>query len=93
MPRGMECCHHCDNRKCVNPFHLFVGTKSDNMIDSVIKRRHVNSKKDYCKNGHSLSGDNLYTHNHNGSTYRSCVVCRKKISRDWYYAKIQGQLK
>lgn len=32
-------CHHCDNRKCFNPDHLFIGTNRDNMIDMFKKGR------------------------------------------------------
>lgn len=36
---GMMVCHTCDNTRCCNPQHLFLGTNSDNQIDSSIKGR------------------------------------------------------
>jgi hypothetical protein len=38
---GLELCHHCDVRTCVNPRHLFLGTRSDNMQDASSKGRLV----------------------------------------------------
>lgn len=40
IPNRQIICHHCDNPRCCNPSHLFLGTHSDNSRDKVSKRRH-----------------------------------------------------
>lgn len=44
IPDGLFVCHHCDNRLCVRPEHLFLGTAQDNVDDMMAKGRGVESR-------------------------------------------------
>lgn len=39
IPDGLQVLHHCDNRRCINIHHLFLGTQSDNLKDAISKGR------------------------------------------------------
>src|SRR5579872_970926 len=41
IPAGQDVLHTCDNKLCVNPRHLFLGTKKDNAQDMKAKERHL----------------------------------------------------
>jgi hypothetical protein len=55
IPDGVLICHSCDNRKCVNPDHLFAGTPKDNTQDMIRKGRK------YLPIGESNRGSKLNT--------------------------------
>lgn len=41
IPSGMYICHKCDNPRCCNPEHLFLGTSSENAKDAFSKNRRI----------------------------------------------------
>jgi hypothetical protein len=45
IPDGKLVCHHCDNRRCVRPDHLFLGTIQDNIRDRDAKARQARGER------------------------------------------------
>jgi len=52
-PPGMILCHRCDVRRCVNPDHLVLGTRADNMADHKAKRLAVHAAR--ADTGHGVA--------------------------------------
>lgn len=51
IPEAMNVCHTCDERKCVNPHHLWLGSQSDNLRDAVAKDRMFRPNTNGERNG------------------------------------------
>lgn len=47
IPQGYCACHRCDRPTCINPDHLFVGTKSQNTADRQAKGRQARGERHY----------------------------------------------
>lgn len=84
IPKGMHLMHKCDNRKCVRPEHLRIGTPLENVRDCHTKGRHPDnqhSKKTHCHRGHPFSPENTNNYEWRGIHYRRCRKCSVIESR------------
>ena len=80
IPPGLWILHNCDNRLCVNPEHLYAGTRKDNDNDVINRGRLQGSK-----NGNNiLIEEDIYeiiTDVYNDK-YRSCSQIANKYNLD-----------
>lgn len=76
-------CHKCDNRKCVNPDHLFLGTAKDNAKDRDTKHRGYHQSSKFVPPWLGKhKGD--YFINGRGVIKQSCSTCKKEFYRSPY---------
>jgi hypothetical protein len=84
IPPSTYVCHSCDNRRCINTDHLFLGTMYDNINDMIAKRRHTHGERNGC---HKLSDSDVITI-YNSELSKSELSDRYCVSeRQIYYIK------
>ena len=87
IPKGFEIDHLCHNKSCVNPIHLEVVTRSENVRRGWKVNIPPNSRKTHCLRGHALTPDNIYDE-HGKRKCRQCRVLRDRERKARHRAAI-----
>ena len=83
IPDGLFVLHSCDNRKCVNPKHLSLGTNADNVHDMLSKGRQNHQLVKVCPKGHFYDAINTLITKQG----RVCRICKKEAAAKYFRVK------
>lgn len=79
VPQGLCVLHRCDNPACVNPTHLFLGTKKDNSEDMLSKGRHGRSRPHLTREDVEEIRQRLAAGESKVSVARAYGMCRSTV--------------
>ena len=85
--KKMCVCHICNNKACINPEHLYLGSYSQNSMDCINAGNHFNKSKKFCQKGHEFTEFNTLFRNiglRNKYRYRLCRICKQEANKKRY---------
>ena len=87
IPDGMYVCHKCDNKKCVNPKHLWLGTDGDNTRDMSQKGRHPKAKLTPQQVKEIMKDERLYKEIAKDYEVNESTVSQIRTGHSWSHLK------